>query len=92
MSRRKGIGSRNPSNDNSAVDSLDDGTQKILLKAFEQFYEQESEIMISALNESREELKNSMLELCVEQDKYKDELLKVSEGKYEVKRRKGLHD
>ena len=81
---RKNVGRH--SNDNMAMESLDDDTQNTLLRAFEQFYEQESEIMLTALNESREELKNSLLELCVEQDKYKDQLNK---GKHEVKRKKG---
>lgn len=75
-------------NDNSAMENLDEDTQHILLRAFEDFYAQESEVMISALNESREELKNSMLELCVEQDKYKDELMRVSAGKFENSHRK----
>lgn len=54
------------------------------------FYEQESEIMIAALEESREEIKNSMMELFYEQEHYKDELVKASEGKYTFKRKKGF--
>lgn len=75
--------------DNIAMENLDTDTQQTLLRTFENFYEQESEIMIAALEESREELKNSMLDLCLEQDKYKEELSRVSEGKYESKRKKG---
>jgi hypothetical protein len=66
-----------------------DNMQQDLMRTFDTFYEQESETMISTLEESREELKNSMLELCLEQDRYKEELARVSEGKYEFRRKKG---
>ena len=68
--------------------SLDSDTQKALLKTFELFYEQESETMLEALEQSRDEIKNSMLDLCTEQEKYKEELVKASEGKYNFKRKK----
>jgi flagellar basal body-associated protein FliL len=71
------------------VDSLDVDTQKTLLKTFELFYEQESETMLEALEQSRDEIKNSMLDLCTEQEKYKEELVRASEGKYNFKRKKG---
>jgi len=64
-------------------------TQRTLMKTFELFYEQESEIMIAALEESREEIKNSVLELVDEQDKHKEALCRASEGKYNYRRKKG---
>ena len=73
---------------NSGVDNLDASTQMALLKTFENFYEQESEAMITALEESREEIKNSMLDLFYEQEQFKEELVKASEGKYTFKRKK----
>lgn len=88
MNRRHPNRNKAAIQDNSAMENLDEGTQNILLHAFEQFYEQESEVMIAALSESREQLKNSMLDLCVEQDRYKDELMKMTEGKFENHNRK----
>lgn len=77
--------------DKHAVEILDNDTQHVLMKTFEAFYEQESESMIATLEESREELKNSMLDLCIDQDRYKEELVRVSGGKYEFKRKKGSY-
>lgn len=91
---RNGAGqSRTPvsetnSEGSSAIEGLDFETQKALLRTFELFYEQESETMLDALEESRDEIKNSMLELCNEQERYKEELVKASEGKYTFKRKK----
>ena len=75
----------------NAVENFDVETQKALLKAFEMFYEQESEVMISALEHSREEIKDSMVDLVVEQDKYKEELQRASEGRYNFERKKGYN-
>lgn len=73
---------------NADEQSIDSDTQKALLKTFELFYEQESETMLEALEQSRDEIKNSMLDLCTEQEKYKEELVRASEGKYNFKRKK----
>ena len=73
-----------------AVDNLDLETQRALLRAFEMFYEQESEVMLNALEHSREEIKDSMVDLVTEQEKYKEELLKASEGRYTFERKKGI--
>ncbi|CAF0756565.1 unnamed protein product [Brachionus calyciflorus] len=78
----------NGRNTSSTIDSLDTDTQTVLLKTFETFYEQESEAMITALEESREEIKNSMLDLFYEQEHFKEELVKASEGRYTFKRKK----
>ena len=75
--------------DHTLVENMERETQETLLRTFEFFYEQESEIMISALAESRNFIKHSMIDLVEEQDKMKEELSKVSEGKYEFKRRAG---
>ena len=75
--------------DQTLVETMERETQETLLKTFEYFYEQESEIMISALAESRNFIKHSMIDLVEEQDKMKEELSKVSDGKYEFKRRAG---
>lgn len=80
--------SESNSEGSSAIEGLDFETQKALLRTFELFYEQESETMLDALEESRDEIKNSMLELCNEQERYKEELVKASEGKYTFKRKK----
>jgi hypothetical protein len=64
-------------------------TQTMLLRTFENFYQQESETLINALEESRDDIKNSMLELCMEQEKYKEELMRISDGKYNFRRKKG---
>ena len=71
------------------VDDLEKDTQETLLKTFEYFYEQESETMIHALSESRIMIKHSMVDLVDEQDRMKEKLHKVSEGKYEYKRKVG---
>jgi vacuolar-type H+-ATPase subunit D/Vma8 len=52
----------------------------------------ESESMIKALEESREELKGSIVDFSEEQEKYKEELVKASEGKYSTTRRKGMQE
>jgi hypothetical protein len=75
--------------DPALVDSLEKDTQETLLKTFEYFYEQESETMIQALSQSRDLIKHSMVDLVDEQDKMKEKLSKVSEGKYEYKRKVG---
>lgn len=75
--------------ESNMVESLDSDTQKTLLKTFEMFYEQESELMLAALEESRDEIKNSMLDLVDEQERYKEELFRASEGKYDIRRKKG---
>ena len=75
--------------ESNMVESLDSDTQKTLLKTFEMFYEQESELMLAALEESRDEIKNSMLDLVDEQERYKEELSRASEGKYDIRRKKG---
>lgn len=63
-------------------------TQTVLLKTFENFYQQESETLITTLEESRDEIKNSMLELCIEQEKCKDELNRMTNGKYSSRKKK----
>jgi hypothetical protein len=65
-------------------------THQTLVQTFEKFYTQESQAMISAIEQSREEMKNSVLEFFEEQEKYKEQLLKASKGRYVVKRRKGF--
>lgn len=72
----------------SNASGIDVDTQMVLMKTFENFYDQESEAMITVLEESREEIKNSMLDLFYEQEKFKEELVKASEGKYDFKRKK----
>jgi hypothetical protein len=75
--------------DPALVDNLEKDTQETLLKTFEYFYEQESETMIQALSQSRDLIKCSMVDLVDEQDKMKEKLAKVSEGKYEYRRKAG---
>ena len=65
-------------------------THQTLVQTFEKFYTQESHAMIAAIEESRAEMKNSVLEFFEEQEKYKEQLLKASKGRYVVKRRKGF--
>lgn len=77
----RGINSSNAS-------SVDLDTQMVLMKTFENFYDQESEAMITVLEQSREDIKNSMLDLFYEQEQFKEELNKASEGKYNFKRKK----
>lgn len=74
-------------NSSSAL-GVDLDTQMVLMKTFENFYDQESEAMITVLEESREDIKNSMLDLFYEQEQFKEELIKASEGKYSFKRKK----
>jgi hypothetical protein len=64
-------------------------TQTVLLKTFEHFYQQESETLITTLEESRDDIKNSMLELCLEQERCKEELYRLSDGRYNFRRKKG---
>jgi hypothetical protein len=64
-------------------------TQRSLLNTIETFYIKESEDMLDALMASREEITHSMVQLSDEQDRYKDELLRASEGKYDFRRKKG---
>jgi hypothetical protein len=64
-------------------------TQALLLKTFDQFYEQESESMLNILAQSREEIKDSMLDLVEEQSEFKKELNKVTDGRYSASRKKG---
>jgi hypothetical protein len=64
-------------------------TQTVLLKTFENFYQQESETLITTLEESRDDIKNSMLELCLEQERCKEELYRLSDGRYNHRRKKG---
>lgn len=61
-----------------------------LIQTFEEFYNQESQTMIAAIEESRMELKNSVSELFEDQAKYKELLSKASQGRYVFKRRKGM--
>lgn len=65
-------------------------TQTVLLKTFDQFYEQESETMLAILAQSREEIKDSMLALVEEQSEFKKELDTVTDGRYSVTRKKGI--
>lgn len=62
-----------------------------LIRTFEQFYAKESENMIAAIEQSREEMRESIVEFFDEQSKYKEELEKASQGRYEFKRRKGIY-
>lgn len=75
--------------DPALVESLEKDTQETLLKTFEYFYEQESETMIQALSNSRNLIKCSMVDLVDEQDKMKQKLNKISDGKYDSKRKVG---
>lgn len=65
-------------------------TQAVLLKTFDQFYEQESETMLKILAQSREDIKDSMLALVEEQNEFKKELDTVTDGRYSVFRKKGI--
>ena len=65
-------------------------TQAVLLKTFDQFYEQESATMLAILAQSREEIKDSMLALVEEQNEFKKELDTVTDGRYAVTRKKGI--
>jgi len=78
--------------DPALVENLEKETQETLLKTFEYFYEQESETMIQALSNSRSLIKDSMIELVDEQEKMKAKLSKISDGKYECRRKAGKFD
>lgn len=62
-------------------------TQRVLLKTFDDFYRQESMSMLEILAKSREEIKDSALDLIDEQTGFKDELTKVTEGRYTTTRK-----
>lgn len=68
--------------------ALNRETQQILLKTFEDFYRQESESMLGILSQSRNEIKDSMVDLMEEQHEHKEELNKVTEGRYSNVRKK----
>jgi hypothetical protein len=63
---------------------------KLIANTFEylEFYKQESETMLSILGSSRNQIKDSVLELINEQVRHKEELTKVTEGKYTYNRKK----
>ena len=65
-------------------------TQAILLKTFENFYKHESETMISIISKSRNDIKDSVLDLINDQVKHKEELNTLTEGKYSYNRKKGF--
>ena len=65
-------------------------TQEILLKTFENFYKHESETMISIISKSRNDIKDSVLDLINDQVKHKEELNTLTEGKYSYNRKKGF--
>ena len=74
----------------SAASSLiESDTQTTLIRTFENFYQAESETLITTLEESRDEIKNSMLELCLEQERCKEELYRLSDGRYNFRRKRG---
>lgn len=64
------------------VDDHSKETQKILHDTFDNFYEKESEVMINMIEESRDEIKNSMMDLILEQQSLKDDLERISNGRY----------
>lgn len=63
-------------------DDLSEETKKILHETFENFYEKESVAMIDMIEDSRKEVADSVLELMDEQKRLKDELNRLSNGKY----------
>ena len=62
------------------------------MKTFEDFYRQESESMLGILSQSRNEIKDSMVDLMEEQHEHKEELNKVTEGRYSNVRKKGNYE
>ncbi len=63
-------------------DKLSRDTQKILHETFDNFYEKESETMINMIEESRDDIKNSVVELMREQQTLKDDLNRLTNGRY----------
>jgi hypothetical protein len=84
---RKSIGQAGPGK--RPTSAFEGDTQTVLLRTFENFYQQESETLITTLEESRDDIKNSMLELCLEQERCKEELYRLSDGRYNFRRKKG---
>lgn len=70
-------------------DDISKETQKILHETFDNFYERESEVMINMIEESRDDIKNSVVELMREQQSLKEDLTRLSNGKY-GKTKKGI--
>jgi hypothetical protein len=85
-----GMKSARGGRDSKSVNSINtENLHETLIQTFEKFYTQESQSMISAIEKSREEMKDSVVEFFEEQLKYKEQLVKASEGRYTFKRRKG---
>lgn len=63
-------------------DKLSKETQKILHETFDTFYEKESETMINMIEESRDDIKNSVVDLMREQQNLKDDLNRLTNGRY----------
>ena len=63
-------------------DKLSRETQKILHETFDNFYELESETMINMIEESRDDIKNSVVDLMREQQSLKDDLNRLTNGRY----------
>ncbi len=73
-------------------DNVTTETEQALLRAFEVFFARESEIILSTLEESRENIRNTVVDLVSEQDKHKEELFRATDGKYDSRRKKGNFD
>lgn len=57
-------------------------TEECLLQTFQVFFSKESTMIMEALAESREDMKTTIPELVRSQEKAKDEIEKMSDGKY----------
>lgn len=75
--------------DEDRQEELNLETQRILMRTFDEFYKQESETMLNILAMSRDGIKDTVVDLIEEQAEFKNELSRVSEGKYNNARKKG---
>ncbi len=64
-------------------------TEQALLRAFDVFFARESEMILSTLEESREKIRSTVVDLVSEQEQHKEELFKATDGKYDSRRKKG---
>ena len=61
-----------------------------LVETFEKLYTQESQCLIEAIENSRKEMKDSLMEIFEEQSNYKKQLYDASDGRYNITRKKGF--
>ena len=71
-------------------DNVTTETEQALLRAFDVFFARESEMILNTLEESRENIRNTVVDLVSEQDKHKEDLFRATDGKYDSRRKKGI--